>query len=155
MSLRQGNSVIAGGIQIDNTPTSSSSNAVSSGGVYTALSSKATTDLDNLTSIGKVTAANLSMPSTQYIDLTLGASGTTYTAPADGYFTIDKTTNSTNQRVSLYCSATSIFTNVYVPVTNNAVRTFIPVSKGDVVAVNYNAGGTTNTFRFVYANGAA
>lgn len=40
MSVRQGNSIIAGGIYIDNTPTSGSSNAVSSGGVYTALSGK-------------------------------------------------------------------------------------------------------------------
>lgn len=29
------------------------------------------------------------MPSTKFIDLTLGASGTTYTAPANGWFTVD------------------------------------------------------------------
>ena len=40
MSVRQGSSIIAGGIQIDNTPTSSSTNAVSSGGVYSALANK-------------------------------------------------------------------------------------------------------------------
>ena len=33
----------------------------------------------------------LSMPSHTYDTLTLGASGTTYTAPADGYFLICKT----------------------------------------------------------------
>jgi hypothetical protein len=53
MSLRQGSNIIAGGISIDSTPTSGSSNAVSSGGVYTALSSKASIDLDNITSAGK------------------------------------------------------------------------------------------------------
>ena len=31
---------------------------------------------------------HMAMPSNKYINLTLGASGTTYTAPADGYFTI-------------------------------------------------------------------
>lgn len=43
MSVRQGNSIIAGGIYIDNTPTSGSNNAVSSGGVYTALAGKVNT----------------------------------------------------------------------------------------------------------------
>ena len=43
MSVRQGSSIIAGGIQIDNTPTSSSTNAVSSGGVYSALANKVST----------------------------------------------------------------------------------------------------------------
>lgn len=40
MSIRQGNNTIAGGVVVDNTPTSGSTNAVSSGGVYTALSNK-------------------------------------------------------------------------------------------------------------------
>lgn len=30
--------------------------------------------------------ARMAMPSNKYIDLTLGASGSTYTAPANGYF---------------------------------------------------------------------
>ena len=40
MSLRQGNNILAGGVVCDNTPTSGSTNALSSGGAYTALSGK-------------------------------------------------------------------------------------------------------------------
>lgn len=54
MSIRQGNKVIAGGIKIDNTPTSGSSNAVSSGGVYTALGTKADIDFSNTNMIDYV-----------------------------------------------------------------------------------------------------
>ena len=43
MSLRQGSNILAGGVVCDNTPTSGSANAVSSGGVYTALSGKVAT----------------------------------------------------------------------------------------------------------------
>lgn len=40
MSVRQGSNILAGGVVCDNTPTSASTNAVSSGGVYTALAGK-------------------------------------------------------------------------------------------------------------------
>lgn len=43
MSVRQGNNIIAGGNEIDPTPTSGSSNPVASGGVYTALTGKVNT----------------------------------------------------------------------------------------------------------------
>ena len=43
MSVRQGNNILAGGVVCDNTPTSGSTNAVSSGGVYIALAGKVST----------------------------------------------------------------------------------------------------------------
>lgn len=49
----------------------------------------ANTNLSNVTATGSSTAAGWAMPSTTYTDLTLGASGATYTAPANGYFTIN------------------------------------------------------------------
>lgn len=39
--------------------------------------------------------AHLAMPSSTSVDLTLGATGTTYTAPADGYMSISATSNYT------------------------------------------------------------
>ena len=33
-------------------------------------------------------------------------------------------------------------------------RCFLPVSKNNTVTINYTLSGTTNTFRFIYANGA-
>ena len=44
--------------------------------------------LSNLNSTGKASASNLSYPSSTAVELTLGASGTSYTAPTDGVFTV-------------------------------------------------------------------
>jgi hypothetical protein len=100
-----------------------------------------------------VSGLGVGFPGDRYIDLTLGASGTEYTAPASGYFVLDKQTSGTDQRAGFYNTIKKLSTNVYVPISNNAIRTFIPVKKGDVVQCNYNAGGTTNVFRFIYAEG--
>ena len=43
-------------------------------------------DTSNISSIGKSNLIRLGMPSDNYIDLTLGASGANYKAPANGYF---------------------------------------------------------------------
>lgn len=51
-----------------------------------SLQGKANVDMDNLSTAGKAEVAGLAMPSDKYIDLTLSASGSTYTAPANGLF---------------------------------------------------------------------
>ena len=95
--------------------------------------------------------ARMAMPSDKYIDLTLGATGTTYTAPADGYFDLRKGANNGE-----FMQITGILeTKVYaVSGTNNAISTFMPVRKGDSTTIWYNASGTTYAFRFVYAAGS-
>lgn len=83
MSVRQGNNIIAGGNEIDPTPTSGSSNPVASGGVYTALSSKLNTSADNLTATGLSALFGYLAP-----DFTSGvskAANTTHTADTDGW----------------------------------------------------------------------
>lgn len=72
MSVRKGGLIIAGGNQIDNVPTSGSTNPVSSGGVYTALSGKADTNLANVSAAGKALAIGWGIP-----DLTTGVSVST------------------------------------------------------------------------------
>ena len=141
-------------LNIDSAPTSASTNTVTSGGVYTALSGKADTDLTNVTDTGYIKMAGASMPSNTYEDLTLGASGSSYTAPADGWFVLDKTTNGENQRFGFYNSALGLSTNAFCPVAGNAIRTFVPAKKGEQYIVTYDAGGTTNYFRFIYAQGS-
>lgn len=121
-----------------------------------------------LTSADKETimqqASGAGMPSDRYIDLTLGASGSSYTAPANGYFTISKLTNTDkNQNMTLTNTGkdgsftewgTHIINRCVNPVNGGAVSTFIPASKGDIVKVTYTAGGTLEGFRFIYAEGS-
>lgn len=93
------------------------------------------------------------MPSTTYIDLTLGANGSTYTAPADGYFLIQKRTNSSSSQY-LTLAAGGFSQEENATVSGNNLSLYIPVHKGAVANIGYNAGGTTERFRFYYAVGA-
>lgn len=96
--------------------------------------------------------ANCAMPSGRYINLTLGSSGTNYTAPADGYVTLIKEATNANQYIEM--STYQVFANMNSHFSGQLLYATIPVSKGGVFQVNYNAGGATNRFRFTYAVGA-
>lgn len=97
--------------------------------------------------------AHQSMPSRNYIDLTLGASGDTYIAPADGYIAFAKTADGSNQYISLRNIISNQSTNCFITSTGLIGRITIPVSKNDGINVMYTAGGATTTFRFIFANG--
>jgi len=91
-----------------------------------------------------------SFPSASYDDLTLGSSGATYTAPADGYFAINKTAGSSNLYLTMSNNSNNMETgNLYA--ATGQFRCYIPAKKGDKVAVYYTMTGTTNMFRFIYA----
>ena len=63
------------------------------------LSGKADKDLSNLTTVGQAVVSHLSMLSDSFIEMTLGATETTYTAPADGAFFIGKNAAGANQHI--------------------------------------------------------
>lgn len=96
-------------------------------------------------------ASTLSMPTGYYTSLTLGSSGSSYTAPADGWFVISKVTNDYQ-----YISMLSGKIRVSGATGHNDFYNylFLPVRKGDKVSVHYTASGTTEFFRFVYAEGS-
>ena len=99
--------------------------------------------------------AHQSMPSKVNVDLTLGSSGTTYTSPADGYFYISKLTNGTNQYLQLINqSAGNMQYFAWGPTNGAQIRLVIPAGKGDSIQIAYTAGGNTQAFKFIYANGA-
>lgn len=106
----------------------------------------------------KMTAANAAMPSDRYVDLTLPVSLSTITAPADGYIFFEKITTAANQYVALYVNAPNSLAiygaNNDLPAANAYPFVLIPVKKGAVVTVEYNAAGTYTIFRFIYANGS-
>ena len=102
---------------------------------------------------GKVSATgSASMPSNRYIDLTLGAEGEIYTAPADGWFTIAKIAGATNKYIQI---GTEMLTSITFPPTPadwGIVN--LPVKKGDKVSPIYTLTGPTQYFRFIYAEGS-
>ena len=106
----------------------------------------------------KSTVSSWSMPSSKYINLTLGASGTTYTAPENGWFYIDKYAGVSNAYIDfeIYSKDGNFkyeMTSV-VPNTNYVNRLLVPVIEGDVLTCKYSATGTTEFFRFIYAVGS-
>lgn len=125
--------------------------------VTTDLNSKADTDLTNCTNQGKIFISGNAMPSSAFINLTLGASGSSYTAPSNGYFYLNKVVGSDWYYTSLdvYTSSDTFLYSVFADCYRTSPATIIvPVFKGQKVTVNYNASGVTNYFRFIYAKGS-
>lgn len=115
----------------------------------TGLDAFANKDASNFNSTGTTYLSGLGMPSTRYIDLTLGASGTTYTAPANGWVDIMGTSTATNPSIFLN---SSIHTTIYSSWSGVGLNGSLPVKKGENFAVVYSL-VSIKTFRFVYAEG--
>lgn len=123
--------------------------------IETDLNGKADVDLSNSNNQAKILMAGMGMPSNTYENLTLGASGTSYTAPANGWFYFSKNAGASSKYISLKNStACNMQTELISNASNNVLHTYLPVSKGDTVLVEYDATGTTNLFRFIYAQGS-
>lgn len=97
--------------------------------------------------------ANCAMPSARYIDLTLPADGNSVTAPTDGILYLSKNSDATGQRIRFWNRTTSASISTWSSGVQN-LEIVMSVSKGDSITVVYNADGTTNAFKFIYANGA-
>jgi hypothetical protein len=120
--------------------------------IQTQLNNKADTDLSNITDSGYIKMSGAGMPGGIYRDLTLNASGSSYTAPANGWFVFGKTTNDVSQYISL--NSGKLSTMVSNPGPGGNLRVYLPVVKGDNVNVYYSAGGALLVFRFYYAKGS-
>lgn len=93
-----------------------------------------------------------SMPSSKYIDLTLGASGSTYTAPANGWFScgITGTAGSTYMEMNIYDTEVGVCASF----NGGWGRAVLPVCKGRRIIVFYKGNDfACNQFRFSYAEG--
>jgi hypothetical protein len=121
--------------------------------IATDLNGKADTDLTNTTNTGYIKMAGASMPSNTYVDLTLGASGSIYTAPANGWFTYS-TTNTPTQNNFIYLNnETAKLTSYSMAVAGVVANGFIPAKKGDLVSLGY-FNSVIAVFRFIYAQGS-
>lgn len=126
--------------------------------IATDLNGKADTDFTNITNTAKVSIAHNAMPSDRYVDLTLGASDTVYTAPADGWFTISKTAGSDWYTIYLQILDTTganvLLSQTIVGYRSTELKGSLPAKKGQKCRIWYNASGALQYFRFVYAQGA-
>lgn len=121
--------------------------------IATDLNGKADVDLSNTNDTAKILMSGMGMPSNKYIDLTLGASGSTYTAPANGWVLFEGGSTSGNKNLAL-TNETAHFKSLGITISGVSNCTaFIPVRKGDVVKTTYSV-NTAITFRFIYAQGS-
>lgn len=98
-------------------------------------------------------------PSNRYIDLELGASGSTYTAPANGWYYLQKISGANHQHSFILAlkdgeTATEYGALEYTTMGNNGNTNILKVPKGKKVQIHYNLTGVTEIFRFIYAEGS-
>lgn len=108
-------------------------------------------DTSNISDIGKSNLSGLGMPSNRYIDLTLGASDTEYTAPANGWITFTK--QATSSQYFQFANITANWINNVNAASGQYISITCPVKKDDVFRIAYNLNGETAQFRFIYAEG--
>ena len=129
--------------------------------IATDLNGKADVDLSNTNDTAKILMSGQALPSDTYIDLTLGANGSTYTAPANGWFTIQKYNDSTigDGYIAMVNLSNGLATeNRQIRYAGSGGmpigRVYIPAKKGDSVNVYYDITGSVIAFRFIYAVGS-
>lgn len=96
---------------------------------------------------GNVKVSNSNVPSTTFQNLSQVASGTTLTAPADGFYTL------AGNGGYVRLTGTYISTSDHGNDTSDLVACTLPVRNGDTVTVHYSL-TTFSYLRFVYAEGA-
>jgi len=99
--------------------------------------------------------AGFFMPGDNSTNLTLGATGASYTAIENGWVCVQKRASATGQYLTIYYdkyNGLGSLTNS-ASISNQALRVFLPIRKGDSFRVVYTAGGETQQFKFIYAEG--
>ena len=99
--------------------------------------------------IKKDAVASLAMPSSKYIDLTLGETGSTYTAPANGYFQLAVLSGNS---IQFYNKTKESFWRASAG-TDSAFAESIECQAGDIIQCYYEY-NTFRWFRFYYAEGS-
>lgn len=161
-ALVEYNSEIADGTTVELPSGGSYTKRGVSGGITVKLSTDETVTeydwkLDTVAETLTVPTLNGSedLLSDRYDDLELNASGSTYTAPANGWFWIQKLTSSTGQFLTPVIKDSN--GNIKYTLTSQPTAAgydaeiLAPVSKGDVISIGYSVGGATKSFRFIYA----
>lgn len=94
---------------------------------------------------------SLGMPSNKYVNLTLGASGDSYTAPANGWLHLR--VNKSVAGFSAFYSSSGLSAESRTTVSGANCIVYIPCKKGDVVTCYYDGTNVDIVFTFIYAVG--
>lgn len=122
----------------------------------TQLNAKVDLDAGNLNNTGKSLIAELGMPSDTYEVLTLGASGSTYTAPANGWVDLRATFNGSGYFfLGLWNNDEQGIGTTHINSSAGGNAAFLPVKKNDTFKITYsNLNTGTSELRFCYAVGS-
>lgn len=118
------------------------------------VSNFSTSLVNNMSDTANIYMSGMSMPSDTYIDLTLGASGTQYTAPANGWVWNNFSSNQNMGMVNIENATKGNYSVGYRTSAGYALGKLLPVSKGDIFRVSYDGTATNYGFRFYYAQGS-
>lgn len=119
-----------------------------------SLEGRATIDMDNLSTAGKAKVAGLALPSNKYIDLTVGATESRYTAPANGWVCFNYTTKTADRYIVLDNLSGNWGIASWCPVGyNNGQGIVLPVLKQDIFRIAYTTDGSVKSLKFYYAQG--
>ena len=115
---------------------------------------KVNVDGTNLTAEGKRLISSYAMPSSRYIDLTVGASGAEYSAPADGFVFCIRNSTQEFGTIILQNLTTGIGVSHQNILNGNNAYCYLPVRKNDIFQWRSATSGTFLTFRFYYTQGS-
>lgn len=99
----------------------------------------------------QIAGPGLDMPSNKTVDISLQASGATYTAEANGYVSAACGSWNDNARIALNTSGILYNSSYYPTAGAGALSCSVPVSKGQAYSLVYE-NTTPNVFKFTYAN---
>jgi hypothetical protein len=114
---------------------------------------KADVDLTNTTNQAKILMSGMGMPSSKYIDLTLGASGSAYTAPANGWVYFEARQTANGGYINITNNTSSMATQAQTSYNDNIHQIYLPVQKNDEFIIYY-VNVTNGVIRFIYAQGS-
>lgn len=113
------------------------------------------TDVSNITSTGKTACSGFALPSSTYENLTFGASGDTYTAPANGWFLAERITTSSSSNYLNITNTTSGLGLQFpsISISNAGVIVYVPACKNDVIQIKYGSNTKASYLKFIYSEG--
>ena len=115
------------------------------------IDNKTDISFSNVNNTANILMAHNAMPSNVYDELTWGANGTQYTAPADGFFRAGYYSAESKQ-IGLNNTNSRLAINFF---SNGSKNIWIPAKKGDSIALTYDATSYSNTYIiFIYAVGS-
>lgn len=126
----------------------------------TELTTLADTNASNFTDTGKVEISSYGMPSDTLVNLTLGVSGSSYTAPANGYLVMSFTGTVNSAYAEILCYTgndpqQNVTSNASATRSGGWGRLMCPCKAGDVFNIYYGGSDfTVHNFEFVYAVGS-